>query len=163
MLFDALAIRSVALNTLISQQRFALSLTGRSADKQATAAIPHVARTTLSVPVSRAIADASALCLEKYGEVPAVKIHGDASRSILCVESHIYFIALELLKNALKATVDKHRLARVVPEVEVAVGIEVRAFASTQVQPSQHFFSRAISCKCVFAMKDRGSANCING
>lgn len=120
--FDDLFIRSIALNTLITQQRYALAAKARTGEKvppRSGGSFPHVDCISLNIPLSRAIADASALCLEKNGEAPSVKLRGDAGRSIVCVEAHLYFVSLELLKNALKATVDRHRSATALPDVEV--------------------------------------------
>eukprot|EP00026_Physarum_polycephalum_P016236 Phypoly_transcript_17105.p1 GENE.Phypoly_transcript_17105~~Phypoly_transcript_17105.p1 ORF type:complete len:264 (+),score=37.24 Phypoly_transcript_17105:64-792(+) len=46
--------------------------------------------------------DAKDLCIEKNGEAPSVQLQGNAV--MCCVEAHLHFIIFELLKNAMKAT-----------------------------------------------------------
>lgn len=109
-LFHHLLLRSLVLNTLVSQQMFALA-EKRSLGSGGTASSSRVCRMSFHEPLQRSISDSSALCLEKYGDVPAVHVHGDVHRTLVGVPSHVYFVLLELLKNALKATAEKHRLA----------------------------------------------------
>jgi pyruvate dehydrogenase kinase 2/3/4 len=67
--------------------------------------------------IEMAVDDARAFCIEKSGDAPPVSlvIHPDKHampnrppHSMLCVESHLHFIVVELLKNSMKAVMDLH-------------------------------------------------------
>lgn len=56
--------------------------------------------------ISAAAEEAQDICDRTFGEVPEVVIVGDTDLQFTYVPSHMYYIVFELLKNALRATVE---------------------------------------------------------
>ena len=56
--------------------------------------------------IKDAITNAKDICKMQYGYAPNVIIHSDESFKIRYIPSHLYYSNFELLKNAMKATVD---------------------------------------------------------
>ena len=52
--------------------------------------------------------DARHLCMHHFGMSPNVVLHGDPDVSFTYVPGHLQYILTELLKNALRATVEAH-------------------------------------------------------
>jgi pyruvate dehydrogenase kinase 2/3/4 len=72
--------------------------------------------------VCRAAAeDARHLCLHHLGEAPEISLHGDEDTTFTYVPGHLQYVMTELLKNALRATVETHGDADALPEVQVVV------------------------------------------
>jgi len=59
-----------------------------------------------SCVVNRAIEDATFMCERKYGEAPEVILIQNQGSTFSYVPAHIHYIMLELLKNAMRATVE---------------------------------------------------------
>mmetsp|Transcript_29363 Transcript_29363/g.34569 ORF Transcript_29363/g.34569 Transcript_29363/m.34569 type:complete len:411 (+) Transcript_29363:109-1341(+) len=55
-----------------------------------------------------AIEDAKFMCERVYGDAPEVSIHGQVDLTFQYDPSHVHFIMLELLKNSMRATMEKH-------------------------------------------------------
>lgn len=55
-----------------------------------------------------AIRDASYICTRVHGDSPAVNILGRTDLTFPYVPSHLSYMLLELLKNSMRATVEKH-------------------------------------------------------
>lgn len=76
------------------------------------------------VCVRQAIADASFLCRRTFGRCPRVDIvtaGGDDHMSFPYIPTYLHYILLELLKNALRATMEAHEHSAVVPPVQVII------------------------------------------
>lgn len=58
--------------------------------------------------VRHAAEDATELCLKKYGHAPEVVITGRLDLTFPYFPTHLHYMLLELLKNALRATMDHH-------------------------------------------------------
>jgi pyruvate dehydrogenase kinase 2/3/4 len=52
--------------------------------------------------------DATQMCLKKYGEAPDVEINGRCDLSFCYIPSYLQYMLLELIKNAMRATVERH-------------------------------------------------------
>lgn len=71
------------------------------------------------------IADASYMCTRTHGDAPEVTIHGRTDRHFPYVSSHINYMLLELLKNSMRATVEKHGIDKMPPiRIVIADGEE---------------------------------------
>ncbi len=71
------------------------------------------------------IADASYMCTRTHGDAPEVTIHGRTVRHFPYVSSHINYMLLELLKNSMRATVEKHGIDKMPPiRIVIADGEE---------------------------------------
>ena len=71
--------------------------------------------------VRQATADASMMCRRTYGRCPPVQVSGRLDLSFSFIPSYLHYILLELLKNALRATMDRHLHSDTVPPVEVVI------------------------------------------
>jgi pyruvate dehydrogenase kinase 2/3/4 len=49
--------------------------------------------------------DATMMCSRKYGDAPVVEINGRLDLTFPYIPTHLHYILLELLKNAMRATV----------------------------------------------------------
>ena len=58
--------------------------------------------------VQHAVNDATELCLQRYGDAPEVVITGRLDLTFPYFPTHLHYMLLELLKNALRATMDHH-------------------------------------------------------
>lgn len=68
----------------------------------------------------QAIRDASYICSRTHGEAPEVTIHGRTDLTFPYVPSHINYILVELLKNSMRATVERHGLDKM-PSIRVVI------------------------------------------
>lgn len=76
--------------------------------------------------IENAVTIARALSYQHYGEAAEVEIRGHTDLQFPYVDSHMQLCLLELLKNSLRATVDKHRDEDQLPPVRVIIadGVE---------------------------------------
>ncbi|CAB9502038.1 oxobutanoate dehydrogenase [lipoamide] kinase, mitochondrial [Seminavis robusta] len=76
--------------------------------------------------VRQAARDATKMCQRKYGEAPEVQINGRTDLTFPYIPTYLHYILLELLKNAMRATVERHSDAtgRALPPVQVIVADE---------------------------------------
>jgi pyruvate dehydrogenase kinase 2/3/4 len=58
--------------------------------------------------VQRAIQDARRLCIARFGDAPSVQIIGRLDLTFPYIPTHLHYILLELLKNAMRATMEHH-------------------------------------------------------
>jgi pyruvate dehydrogenase kinase 2/3/4 len=58
--------------------------------------------------VQAAVQDATRLCIEEYGQAPPVTISGRLDLTFCYIPTHLHYIMLELLKNAMRATMEFH-------------------------------------------------------
>lgn len=58
--------------------------------------------------VRHAANDATMMCSRKYGDAPDVVINGRLDLTFPYIPTHLHYILLELLKNAMRATVEKY-------------------------------------------------------
>jgi len=58
--------------------------------------------------VKLAVGDATFMCIKKYGDAPNVMIKGRLDLTFAYIPTHLHYILLELLKNAMRATVEHH-------------------------------------------------------
>ena len=61
------------------------------------------------------------MCSRKYGDAPVVEINGRLDLTFPYVPTHLHYILLELLKNAMRATVEKHGMYSDLPPVVVII------------------------------------------
>lgn len=54
------------------------------------------------------IQEANYICTRTHGDAPEVEIHGRTDLTFPYVPSHIHYVLLELVKNSMRATVEKH-------------------------------------------------------
>ena len=66
-------------------------------------------------------ASAQALARVHYGNAPKVIVEGDVACTFLYIPSHVQHILFELLKNALRATLEAHGTKRQLPPVRVMI------------------------------------------
>jgi pyruvate dehydrogenase kinase 2/3/4 len=71
--------------------------------------------------VESAAEAARSLAYAHYGEAPEVQILGNTDVRFPYIEKHVYHCVFELLKNSLRATVEKHRDAARLPPVRVII------------------------------------------
>jgi pyruvate dehydrogenase kinase 2/3/4 len=71
--------------------------------------------------VRHAAHDATLMCTRKYGDAPDVVINGRLDLTFPYVPTHLHYILLELLKNAMRATVEKHGIYSELPPVTVII------------------------------------------
>lgn len=71
--------------------------------------------------VSNAVEDARFMCDRKFGDSPEVVISGRKDLTFSYIPDHLHYILLELLKNALRATVETHGIDSDYPPVEVII------------------------------------------
>jgi len=71
--------------------------------------------------VRQATQDASMMCRRVYGRCPQVRVSGQTDLTFSFIPSYLNYILLELLKNAMRATMDRHEHADFVPPVEVVI------------------------------------------
>jgi pyruvate dehydrogenase kinase 2/3/4 len=58
--------------------------------------------------VKQAAHDATFMCRRRYGEAPEVEIKGRFDLTFPYIPTYLHYILLELLKNAMRATVERH-------------------------------------------------------
>ena len=71
--------------------------------------------------VRQATVDASMMCRRTYGRCPPILVSGRLDLSFSFIPAYLHYILLELLKNALRATMDRHLHSDMVPPVEVVI------------------------------------------
>lgn len=71
--------------------------------------------------VSEAAAAAEEITTYYYGDAPEVQIDGHIDTSLTYIPSHFYYILFEMLKNAMRATCEKHLGAPVLPPLQIVV------------------------------------------
>eukprot|EP01038_Epipyxis_sp_PR26KG_P008259 gene8259-11177_t len=73
----------------------------------------------------QAISNAAYMCSRAHGDAPEVTIHGRTDLTFPYKPSHISYILLELLKNSMRATVEKHGIDKMPPiRIVIADGEE---------------------------------------
>jgi len=65
-------------------------------------------RTSPHQIVLHAAEDASWMCQRHFGEAPEVVVSGNVDLTFPYIPTHLHYILLELLKNAMRATMEKH-------------------------------------------------------
>eukprot|EP00667_Euglena_gracilis_P013074 EG_transcript_13463 len=60
-------------------------------------------------------------CTALYGVAPSYRVVGDSDARLAYIPVHLEYMLLELCKNALRATVEKHQRAAALPEVVIRV------------------------------------------
>mmetsp|Transcript_578 Transcript_578/g.1011 ORF Transcript_578/g.1011 Transcript_578/m.1011 type:complete len:194 (+) Transcript_578:840-1421(+) len=63
----------------------------------------------------QAAQDASYICNRTHGDAPEVTIHGRSDLYFPYVSSHISYMLLELLKNSMRATIERHGVDNIPP------------------------------------------------
>lgn len=73
--------------------------------------------------VDHAARDAAMMCERTFGAAPRVQIQGSLHLTFPYIPTHLHYILLELLKNAMRATMEKHGLKwnRMPPPVKVVI------------------------------------------
>lgn len=77
--------------------------------------------------LARDAADATrSLAYQHYGEAPDIEIRGNTDLAFPYIDRHLFLCLFELLKNSLRATIETHRDADVLPPVRVIIadGVE---------------------------------------
>ena len=67
-----------------------------------------------------AIENASSICNRTHGDAPEVIILGRQDLTFAYIPSHIEYILVELLKNSMRATVEKHGLDDM-PKIKIVI------------------------------------------
>ena len=62
-----------------------------------------------------AIRDAEFMCTNCHGDAPEVIIVGRTDLTFPYVPSHLHYMLVELLKNSMRATVEKHGIDKMPP------------------------------------------------
>ena len=82
-------------------------------------------RASLYEIASDVIEDAAFMCTRTHGDAPEVTIHGRTDLHFPYVSSHISYMLLELIKNSMRATVERHGIDKMPPiRVVIADGEE---------------------------------------
>eukprot|EP00478_Filoreta_tenera_P000471 GABV01000473.1.p1 GENE.GABV01000473.1~~GABV01000473.1.p1 ORF type:complete len:231 (+),score=60.49 GABV01000473.1:614-1306(+) len=68
-----------------------------------------------------AVSDASVICQRVYGDAPEVVIHDGQGVRIRHIPAHLYYIFFELLKNSMRAVMERSGDSLDVPEVHVII------------------------------------------
>jgi pyruvate dehydrogenase kinase 2/3/4 len=72
--------------------------------------------------VRQAAADASQMCRRTFGRCPTVEITGNCALTFAYIPTYLHYIVLELLKNALRATMEAHETSTgALPVVKVII------------------------------------------
>ncbi|CAN8063982.1 unnamed protein product [Agarophyton chilense] len=71
--------------------------------------------------IEQAVVATRSLAYQHYGESPDVQIRGNTQLQFPYIDSHLYLCLFELLKNSLRATVETHRDAEVLPPVRCII------------------------------------------
>lgn len=71
--------------------------------------------------VQAAADDAALICCRKYGDAPDVNIQGRLDLTFPYIPTHLHYIALELIKNSMRATVDFHGVDNDFPNIDVII------------------------------------------
>jgi len=71
--------------------------------------------------VRQATTDASMMCRRTYGRCPVVQVSGRLDLTFPYIPAYLHYILLELLKNALRATMDRHLNSPDLPVVDVVI------------------------------------------
>ena len=102
-------------------QNLSSSISSESASKQHHY-IGMICKTTSPHEcVRQATTDATMMCRRHYGRCPAVQVSGRLDLTFPYIPAYLHYILLELLKNALRATMDRHVHSEDVPTVEVVI------------------------------------------
>ena len=70
---------------------------------------------------AQAANDASALVTYYYGDAPEVNILGSTKLEFAYIPAHLHYIIFELLKNSMRATIEKHENSGVLPPIDIVV------------------------------------------
>jgi pyruvate dehydrogenase kinase 2/3/4 len=72
--------------------------------------------------VRQAAADASQMCRRTFGRCPTVELTGNCTLTFAYIPTYLHYIVLELLKNALRATMEAHETSPgALPVVKVII------------------------------------------
>lgn len=71
--------------------------------------------------VRQATNDASLMCRRTYGRCPMVDIRGRTDLTFPYIPAYLHYILLELIKNAMRATMDRHLHSSAIPPIEVVI------------------------------------------
>lgn len=77
--------------------------------------------TSPSEIVQQAARDAAGMCTRQYGRTPPIRFEGNLDLTLAYIPTYLHYIALELLKNALRATAEAHQEAASLPPVTVVI------------------------------------------
>jgi pyruvate dehydrogenase kinase 2/3/4 len=65
---------------------------------------------------------ANEICRRNYGDAPTIDVLGNVDLTFTYIPSHMGYMFFELLKNSLRATMEKHKDAhRAIPNVKVII------------------------------------------
>jgi pyruvate dehydrogenase kinase 2/3/4 len=67
--------------------------------------------------------DATMMCKRKFGAAPQIEIRGYLHQTFPYFPTHLHYVLLELLKNAMRATMEKHEgnATGVIPPIQVVI------------------------------------------
>lgn len=72
-----------------------------------------------AVVCKHAVDDATSICMHSYGMAPEVKLLGATGMKLPYIPEHLHYIFFELLKNSMRAVVERHGESGVLPPIEV--------------------------------------------
>jgi pyruvate dehydrogenase kinase 2/3/4 len=102
LVLDRIQLTVIALRVLIAQYQLSYDFVNGALDAPRLVVNPHC---KLGELVSCVVEDTQAFSIDKNGDAPQVEITGDAT--MICIESHLHFMLREILKNSMRAMIDK--------------------------------------------------------
>eukprot|EP01061_Rhynchopus_euleeides_P001473 TRINITY_DN11055_c0_g2_i1.p1 TRINITY_DN11055_c0_g2~~TRINITY_DN11055_c0_g2_i1.p1 ORF type:complete len:391 (+),score=130.96 TRINITY_DN11055_c0_g2_i1:180-1352(+) len=71
--------------------------------------------------VSASAEEAQGLCMAEYGQYPEIQVSDPSGVNLFCVPANLQAVLVEVLKNSMKATVERHMTHNVLPEVHATI------------------------------------------
>jgi len=81
-------------------------------------------KTSPSQIVRQAASDATKMCIKRYGAAPEVIMDGRLDLTFPYIPTYLHYMMLELLKNAMRATMERHGDSGNIPPVMVIIADE---------------------------------------
>jgi pyruvate dehydrogenase kinase 2/3/4 len=116
----------IGLRVLITQYKFNYDAFVE-AKQNTTEAKPRPIVTNVPIGdiIKYMVQDTQALCVEKLGDSVDVSIVGDVNCRIMCIESHVQYCLMEILKNSMKAVLDRNQtLSSSSPPIEIRIAVQ---------------------------------------
>ena len=78
--------------------------------------------------------EAQGLCMDEYGQYPEMEIIDPNRTTLFCVPANLQAVLVEVLKNSMKATVERHMTKQILPQVEATVSTSVEGCVYIQLE-----------------------------
>ncbi|KAA1119229.1 hypothetical protein PGT21_018436 [Puccinia graminis f. sp. tritici] len=149
------AIQSRISIRLIAEQHLSLSKAEHSPSPSRTGIVDK--KMNLKKTLESVLQFAAELCEGTFGIAPEWRLSGEVEAEVCFVEMHLQYVLIEVIKNALRATVEHHREVTKttnppLPPIEVAVAVErpprvtVNSKETTDRSLSDAEISKSILC-----------------